>query len=130
MAVAVCQHILMSSQVCVKVRRHWPAPEWGALQSSAAISTPHPLKERAQISSPFMWWSGCALATMSPSSSNLECTLRGFTQTTRVSSDVFNHALLLQLNLRRKPISWNRLILFIYFIYALTLGPTTGRFLW
>lgn len=94
MAVSVCQNILMSSQVCVKVRHHWPTPEWGALQSSAAISTPHPPKERVQISFPFMWWSGCASATMFPSSSNLECTLRGFTQTTRVSSAGLNHALL------------------------------------
>lgn len=76
--------MLLSLQVCLKVRHRWFMPERGALQSWAAVSHPQPKTPPAQISSLCMWWSGCASVSTFPSSSNLECTLLVFIQTTRV----------------------------------------------
>lgn len=76
--------ILFSSQVCLKVRHHWFVPEGGARQSWAAISLLHPKKGPPRTSSLCMWWSGCAWVSTFPSSSNLECMLLVFIQTTRV----------------------------------------------
>lgn len=76
--------MLLSLQVCLKAGHHWFEPERGALQSWAAVSLPQPKKPPPQTSFLYMWWSGCALASTFPSSSNLECMLLVFTQTTRV----------------------------------------------
>lgn len=76
--------MLMSLQVCLKVWLHWFVPERGALQSWAVISLLHLKKPPPQTSFLYMWWSGCASVTTFPSSSNLECMLLVFIQTTRV----------------------------------------------
>lgn len=76
--------MLSSLQVCLKVWHLWFMPERGALQNWAAVSLLHPKKPPPQTSSLCMWWSGCASVSTFPSSSNLECMLLVFIQTTRV----------------------------------------------
>lgn len=76
--------MLLSLQVCLKVRHHWFMPEWEALQSWAAVSILRLQKPPPQTSFLCMWWSGCASVSTFPSSSNLECMLLEFIQTTRV----------------------------------------------